>query len=235
MEKIAFFNTTSQKARWMIVCLVILTVIAVYQQILHGYLVNNHDGVLAIALYKLSTTSLFPVLLYLANITCVCYMYDALRRAAKHSSTMINVLCWIVIFSKVFYVLFYFLYQFLYPDSLDSISGFYSLDSTNSFYSSHLFITVRVVCAIACFLAIFLLCVCLIRNYTGRIKTLGILWLSSLLFVYVIELFFLLVTNIPDSVIVDSLTMNLLSVSPYIYLICGVIPLFFIYRCFKIA
>lgn len=226
MEKIAFFNTTSRKARWMIVCLVILTVIAVYQQILHGYLVNNHDGVLAIALYKLSTTSLFPVLLYLANITCVFYMYDALRRAAKHSSTMINVLCWIVIVSKVLYVLFYFLYQFLYPDSLDS---------TNDFYSSHLFVAVRGIVAIACFLAIFLLCVCLIRNYTGRIKTLGILWLSSLLFVYVIELFFLLVTNIPDSVIVDSLTMNLLSVSPYIYLICGVIPLFFIYRCFKIA
>lgn len=221
MESIAFFTMSRQKARKMLLCIIIASVITLYQLFLHGYLGRHHDGVLAIALFQLCKTSFFPFLLSLLNLTCVCYMYDALRQSVKNYSATMNKLCWILIVTKVLNLVHSFFYTPLNSDIWNSNESLYTI--------------IGALFKIVCFVIIFWLCVCLIKNFVGRIRTLGIIWMVALLLPQITELFFILIDYLSDRVTADFCVNILLSIFPYIYLVCAVIPLIFIYRSFKIA
>lgn len=226
MEKNIFLCYDKQKMKWMTVCIITLIITAINEQFLYGFLVNNHDGVLAVALFKLVTTSFFHIMIVLTDLTCTCYMYNMLRQAAKNDSATINKLCCILISIQVLNVVNHFSFQILYPNVPDSI---------DHFYPSYTQTIIRGLFSLACFVSIIWLCVCLIRIYTGRIKTLGVLWLATLLLPQLLALTLILTENMPDSIIADSWITNLLSIQPYINLICAIIPLILIYRCFRIT
>lgn len=220
MEKISDFTTTPRIARWMRIAFIVIVVIDLYLQFGLGVINQIQGDALGMLLYPVLKS--FPVTftVYLLDLVALCFLYELLRRQVKVVSPAANVACWMLIITKCANILL--------NAALHFLNDYTAVVDDRCFERSHALYMVNAAFSTICFAAIVWLCVLLMLRFTGRVKTLGIVWLVTVL---IPEVLASLLAFIPrGSEETWNIAMNLYEI---IVFLCAVLSPFFILYAFQ--
>ena len=219
MEKISDFTTTPRIAKWMRIAFIVIVVIGLYLQFGLGVINQIQDDALGMLLYPVLKS--FPVTfaVNLLDLVALCFLYELLRRQVKVVSPAANVACWMLIITKCANILL--------NATLHFLNDYTAVVDDRYFERSYALYMVKAAFSTICFAAIVWLCVLLMLRFTGRVKTLGIVWLVTVLIPVLVSL----LAFIPwESEETCNIAMKL---NEIIVFLCAVLSPFFILYAFQ--